>query len=211
MNRKQLLAFEIGIIMIITFFAVAFAVIHKAHGEMMTESASLHPWKGGWDKCPCFTVNSYENTAPQNQTSPNWSVEIHLPQNGANVIVGTFNDANMTFLKQNPAIMAVYTHTTSAAADLDYCQTANYILLHQGTPEYLNKLYNMSRGINLTNYVYPIWCQVESGPNPIDGNHSGIIPVPEFSQSAALLIFGLSVSVIIPVWFVSMKKLGFKL
>jgi len=174
--------------MIITFMAVELVMLHKAHGELMDEAASLHPWKGGWDKCPCYTFNSYEDTAPQNQTSPNWSVEIHLPPNNAQVIVGTFSDANMTFLKSNPAIMAVYTHTTSAAANLDYCQTANYILLHQGTPEYLNKLYNMSRGLNLTNYVYPIWCQVESGPNPIDGNHSGILAAPEFGIISAAIL-----------------------
>jgi len=178
------------IILMIIIGVMVFVGYEKyAHAEMMSEAASPHPWKGGWDKCPCFTVNSYENTAPQNQTNPNWSVEIHLPPNNAQVILGTFSDANMTFLKSNPAIMAVYTHTTSAPADLDYCQTANYILLHQGTPEYLNKLYNMSRGLNLTNYVYPIWCQVESGPNPIDGNHSGIpSPIPEFGIISAAIL-----------------------
>lgn len=139
----------------------------------------------------CYTSQSHHcySFSPQlNQNSgTNEHVEIHLPANGAQTIDGILSPDNFTSLKANPAVMAVVNiYTTTASPTLNYCPNALYILQNQGTPEYLNKFYDVSKGLDLTGYVYPAYCYVESGNNPINGN--GSQTVPEFGPVAALTL-----------------------
>jgi len=134
----------------------------------------------------CIEYKPQLNQVPLGATS-NMHVEIHLPANGANVIDGIFSQDNFTNLKQNPAVMAVMNiYTTTASPTLNYCPIALYILNNQGIPEYLNHFYNVTNHVDLTGYVYPDSCIIESGPNPINGHH--VIPVPEFPQVGIIVL-----------------------
>jgi len=134
----------------------------------------------------CLKYLPENNTAPMESTSSNWHVEIHLPQNGAQTIDGVFSSDNFTSLKSNPAVMAVVNiYTTTASPSLNYCPNAKYILENQGTPQYLDRFYNVSKGVDLTGYVYPSYCYIESGANPINGQ--GIPAVPEFGYTVAVV------------------------
>lgn len=73
---------------------------------------------------------------------------------------------------------------TTAAPTTNYCPLAQMILLNQG--DYISKLYNATSGKDLTGFIYPAYCYAETGPNPINGQ--GIPAIPEFGQTAAIVL-----------------------
>ncbi len=109
------------------------------------------------------------NTAPSTVTAPNYHVEIHLPQNGAMIIMGILSNGNFTHLKENIATMAVENiYTTTELPSLNYCPVAKYILDNQDG--YYKRI------ANLTQYVLPVWCYKEVYP-----------AVPEFPTLTSIL------------------------
>lgn len=138
-------------------------------------------------------------------TGPNLNefVTINLPQNGAPVIQGILSHDNYTALENNVAVMRVQFGTTSAPPTLNYCPQAKIILENQGVPSYLNKFYNDSETpiLNLTHFIYPDYCDIETGPNPVDHTYK-ITSVPEFNPA---LIAGLFACMMIGV--ISIQKM----
>ena len=86
---------------------------------------------------------------------------------------------------------------TSSSPTTNYCPLALMILNNQDG--YISKLYNVTKGLDLTGYVYPSYCYPETGPNPINGNNTPAIP--EFPFAAGVLIFVIGLSVLISTWF----------
>lgn len=75
---------------------------------------------------------------------------------------GTFNNG----LCQPPI-------TTTASPTSNYCPLAKLILTNQDG--YLSKLYNQTSHLDLTSFVYPVYCHSETGPNPINGDSSNTV------------------------------------
>lgn len=143
-------------------------------------------------------ANPLRTLNPQSNTQPNYSFTIILPNNTSAHITGILSNSNYTALKNNIATMAVINIVpTNSPANLNYCPVALAIL--NGQDGYLNLVYNTTRNLDLTPMIYPDYCFVETGPNPIDGN--GIIPVPEFPTSLlVLMIIPMILVVMIPYW-----------
>lgn len=144
----------------------------------------------------CYSYLPEENTGPQ--INPSWSFDSLLPDGTCNIHgfilnVGgcslpplTESNDNWTRTKQNPAIMSITNiHTLSVNATTNYCPFGLYTLTHQDG--YLIKLYDNSKSLDLTGYVYPAFCHIETGPNPIDGD-SSISSIPEFPTIPLVLL-----------------------
>lgn len=65
---------------------------------------------------------------------------------------------------------------TTANPNSNYCPLAKFILTNQDG--YLSKLYNQTSGKDLTPLVYPNYCFVETGSNPVNGQGPSPNPVP---------------------------------
>lgn len=125
----------------------------------------------------CLAYLPQMNAVPP-ATKPNWHVEIHLPQNSGQVLDKIISDDNFTALKNNIAVMAVVNiFTTTASTTSNYCPMAINILTNQGVPEYLAHFYNKTKGLDMTSLIYPIYCHIETGANPINGDNSNSNPV----------------------------------
>lgn len=143
----------------------------------------------------CYEYIPAENVGPQ--VNPNWHVTIVFPQTGAPTYDGVFTNDNFTYWKNNVAVMWVGNiFTTSASPTLNFCPLAKVSLMNQGVPQYLAKFYNTTSGLDLTNYVYPKWCHIESGSNPINGDNS-IPAVPEFGNITYMVIIAAITSMVI--------------
>jgi len=109
----------------------------------------------------------------------NTHVEMHFPDNNAPVIIEAHSPDNYTHVQNNVAVISIQnSYKTTENLTLNYCPTALTVLLSQGTPEYMDKFYNATTGLDLTGGIYPKWCHRESGVNPINGDNT--IVVPEF-------------------------------
>ena len=103
---------------------------------------------------------------------------------------------NYTQTKEAPALMAMENiQQTGTAPNSNYCPFGLYMLTHQDG--YLYLLYNTTTGVDLTGFVYPPTCYLETGPNPIDGNNT--VTTPEFPNGISyMILIGLMSAIIIP-------------
>lgn len=164
-------------------FVVAFVTIVSSH---FAYADIINFGKGGQQfhyGNPKATLN------PQSSTSTNYFVTIILPDNNSPQITGILSNANYSLLQQNIATMAVVNIIpTNTPSNLDYCKTALSIL--EGQDGYLNLIYNVTKGVDLTGLVYPSMCYVETGKNPIDGQP---ISTPEFFGTS-MIVLGISLA-----------------
>lgn len=132
----------------------------------------------------------FQSETITNNNGQDEAVVIHLPQNGAPVIEGVLSKDNYTALENNVAVMMVQFTPTTLSPTLNYCPQAKIILENQGVPSYLNKFYvwNATTQLNLTHFIYPDYCNIETGANPIDGTDH-IVPVPEFPNIVQIIGF----------------------
>lgn len=125
----------------------------------------------------------------------NYFFEIIITPTGVKETNVVLSQSNYTALKNNVAFFTACGGfnnglcqppvITSSSPTTNYCPLALKILLNQDG--YISKLYNVTKGVDLTGYVYPSYCYTETGPNPINGQ--GIPSVPEFPTG--LLVFTL--------------------
>ena len=160
----------------------------KVCGDQLCQNTTSIFGNGG----PHFQFNIHA-AIPQNITS--YHVTIILPNSTFPHIDKIISKDNFTSLQNNIATMAVVNiYPTNAQPSSNYCPIAKEILL--GQDGYLGLIYNQTTNKDMTSFVYPPYCYIETGKNPINGQ--GLIPSPEF-PGILFLIMGISVMSVIAV------------
>lgn len=164
-----------------------------------------------WSLCyaqPNHHCMTYANKVPlSTSTSLNWQFNAMLPDGTCNItgiqLAGggcsapmvVLSSSNYTLAEQAPVLEAMENIAqTGSNPTTGYCPFGYYTLTHQGTD--INLLYNATSGLDLTGFVYPPQCYIETGPNPIDNN--GATTVPEFGDMVNVLLFvGIIITILI--------------